>query len=532
MRPGGESNRPERRRAATAALLVAALVLLGLIAVALVLWRARGGADGAGAPKINVVIVLIDTLRADRLGCYGYARATSPRIDALARESVLFEDASSAAPWTLPSVPSLLTSTLPCEHQILVDGNVLSPRQSTLAERLKRIGYATYSLYMNPYAGPSTGMNRGFDVSRLTTETGDTDGPRLDEFLKSRPPMPFFFYIHNTEPHNPYDVQDEFIAPFGAVSIDARRRIWKACDVYRRLTRADFDRKLPLGTTDNSREQIAALRALDDFKPQIDVLYDACVRAADTHVGSMIDTLKSRGLWENTLFIVTADHGEALGEHGGWQHDQSVYEELIHVPLIVRFPGDRHAGTRVQRGVGLIDVLPTVIDALGQPRPEGVRGRSLLPLIRGEAWRAADEPVVYSMRINRKKYFQPWKAARGEYNVVVRQGHWKLIYNVDTGGVELYDLAADPGEALDLSGRDTARVAKLRHTAEGFIRECASLAAEQGGGESSIDDASLRALENLGYVGGSQEDDDGRSGRPASRPHSPPGSSPASGPPR
>jgi arylsulfatase A-like enzyme len=420
-------------------------------------------------PQPNVVIVLIDTLRADRLGAYGHRRPTSPHIDQLGRDGVLFERAVAPAPWTLPSVPSLLTGVMPCEHRVIRDGDRLPAGIETLAERLKRAGYATASLFHNPYAGPLTGMQRGFDVSRMTE---NSDGPAIDPLLADSA-TPLFLYVHNTEPHNPYEATDEFVRPFGDVPAAIRDEVMQRSKAYRRLTRVDGDADRLLGATDNTAEQIQALRDLDALRPAVDVLYDARVLEADRRVGSIIEQLEARGRWENTLFIVTSDHGEEMGEHGGWQHDQSVYEELVHVPLIIRFPRNQYAGRRVADVVGLIDVLPTTMEVVRRADLNGAaRGRSLMPLVRGEAWRPPSEPAIYAMRINRKKYFRPWKERRGDLNVVVRQEGWKAIWNAEPRTVELYDLSQDPGERTDVSSAHAQRAAMLGALAEQFVAGC------------------------------------------------------------
>ena len=192
-------------RGQIAALLVALLVL------------GAGACSEREPAPLNVVIVVIDTLRADRLGCYGHERPTSPRIDALAAEGVLFERACASAPWTLPSVSSLFTGLLPAEHRVLVDGDRLEESVPTLAEGLASLGLATWSLHHNPYAGELAGLARGFQVCRLTER--DTDGPSLAAFLAERPRSPFFLYVHNTEPHDPHEVARQLgdHRPFGLV---------------------------------------------------------------------------------------------------------------------------------------------------------------------------------------------------------------------------------------------------------------------------------------------------------------------------
>lgn len=454
---------------------------------------------GYGAPpvKSNIVIVLIDTLRPDRLGCYGYSKPTSPRIDALAAESILFEQAYTAAPWTLPTVVSLMTSTWPCEHGVLVDLQRVSPKLTPLAERLKSAGYATANFHANPYAGAISGLHRGFDLTQMSAPTRAAE---VAPWLESIGDRPYFLYVHNVEPHDPYHVPPKYVELFGVVSRERIADFKERSEIYRTLTRVDSDAGRPLGQTDNTAAQQQALRNLDAIRPHADILYDASVRWADDYVGGIIDLLKQRGEWDDTLFILLADHGEEMGEHGGWQHDQSVYEELARIPLIVKLPRGRHAGTRVADGATVVDVLPTIAAALEWPGlARDARGNSLLPPRAGQPPFAT--PRVVTMRHNRKKFFRPWKESRGDLNVAVRDGEWKAIWNVEPNTVELYDLARDPGEREDRAAQHPERAAALRKVAGQWLRECTDRAVDpEHGGMDTLDDATRRQLASLGYV--------------------------------
>jgi arylsulfatase A-like enzyme len=406
---------------------------------------------------VNVVLFLIDTLRADRVGAYGYARPTSPFMDALADQGVLFEQCYAPAPWTLPSVVSMLTSTWPCDHGVLVDGDRVDERIELLAQKLKRAGYATASFYSNPYAGPVSSLDRGYDVCR---QQRGTDGPVVDAWLDTVGDQPFFIYIHNIEPHNPYDAPD------------------------------------------NTALQDEAMGRIAEVQESIRVLYDAAVRLADERVGSVIDVLKRRGLWENTLFVALSDHGEEFADHGGWLHDQSVYEELIRVPLIVRFPEDAWRGKRVQQAVTLVDLVPTLGEYLRRPDLfEGCRGSSVMPLVSGSSPVGAHPMAVVSMRINKKKYYRPYKETRGDFNVVVRDGHWKAIWNREIGTIELYDLASDPRERIGLVTREHERAEPMRGFAETWLQtRVVDVAREPGAQQTELDAEALERLRSLGYV--------------------------------
>ena len=229
-------------------------------------------------------------------------------------------------------------------------------------------------------------------------------------------------------------------------------------------------------------------------------LYDASVRLADARLGSVIAALKERGEWDNTLFVLLADHGEELGEHGGWSHDQSVYEELLHVPLVVRFPGGRYGGQRVSEVVSLVDVMPTVLAALERPAlAVGTRGRDLMPVVRGEAW-ASGEFFVPAVRWNLMSTYARWQRERGDMNVVVRSGAWKGIWNADLDTFELYDLDTDPGELVNVAERQPERVAAMREHVTARYADCGAAADEQAGSAGKLGEEALRNLRALGYV--------------------------------
>lgn len=421
---------------------------------------ADAGPPDAPAYRVRrVVLFLVDTLRADRLGAYGWPEPTSPHVDALAAEGVVFEQTSAAAPWTLPSVASLMLSTFLPEHGVVRDGDRVPAALPTLAERLKGLGWSTTSVFFNPYAGPLTGLDRGFDAClEAKREVGGED---VVAWLARQPALPAFLYLHNTTPHDPYVPAPRFLAPFGAVEPEVVREIEELLRRYRKLNRDNVLSLLQPEIPDNSDQQTEALQALAARRAEIETLYEAEVREADHHVGAAIEALRAAGAWEDTLFVLTSDHGEELGERGGFEHDQSVYEELLRVPLIVRFPGGAHAGTRVAAPVSLVDLVPTILDVLGRPdAAEGCRGTSLLPLVRGAA--APDGPRVTAFRLNRRKLYQPHEEARGDENVAVREGSWKGIWNVEHDTFELYDLARDPGETTDLAAREPERARRLR----------------------------------------------------------------------
>jgi arylsulfatase A-like enzyme len=451
-------------------------------------------ADSSQYP--NVVVFLIDTLRADRLGAYGYKRrATSPFIDQIAGEGVVFEHACAPAPWTLPSVVSLFLSQFPCEHNILSTYDKLPDTADTLAERFKRLGYATYALYANGFLEAEFGTQQGFDLARKIPVT---DGARAASALGATPPQPFLLYIHNVEPHDPYHYAPPHTPGFRDVGREVRLRIGQNKRKYKAAGEYDYRRQLPLGTNDLTAIQDQHATVLMSMVDDIQELYDAAVYFADAHVGSVVARLQVRSLWDNTIFIIVADHGEALGKRGSFLHDQSVYEDQTHVPLIIRFPHGRFAGRRIADPVSLVDVLPTLFDFVGRPDlASDARGRSLLPLVRGEPAAPAAPFRVPGLRINRTRYYRPWVEKRGGVNIIVRHDNWKGIWNEQLDTFELYDLTVDPDERRNVEAAHSQLVRGMREYVANWYARCQEATARS----ESVGDLSPETLELLRQLG-------------------------------
>lgn len=444
---------------------------------------------------------MIDTLRADRLGAYGYGRDTSPNLDALASESVLFERAHSPASWTLPSVASLMLGCFLPEHGVVKDGDRIPATDTTLAEHLQRLGYSTGSFIHNPYAGTMTGLERGFDVCEQADRVVGSE--QLRRWLDAEPEHPFLLYLHNTIPHDPYRPERRYLEPFGQVDSATMDEIEELQAGYRQLTRENYAPWKEAQGLDNSGEQRVLIERLAAHQQAIDDLYDGEIRKVDQVLGEVIELLKLRGEWDNTIFVVLADHGEELGDHGGWEHDHSLYEELIHVPLMIRLPGAQDAGQRVAGSVSLVDVLPTLMQLLGAPLAASqTDGRSLVPAMRGDSLESG--PRVTSYRLNQKKRYTPYRNARGEENMVICEGPWKAIWNIQLGRVELYNLSQDPSETQDLSEREPELAARLlRHGHERREAMRAAFEAKGGANQSALplSEEQRERLRALGYLG-------------------------------
>lgn len=458
---------------------------------------------GSNAQPPDVVIFLVDTLRADWTGPGGFDQDTTPILNALSKQSVFFEQASSAAPWTLPSVVSLFTGKHVAEHNVIHDRLRMADTTVTFAQLLQEWGYQTHSMHRNPYAGGKWGLKRGFDQSVLSKrQSGEKE---VADFLSSISPNPFFLYIHNSEPHDPHHMRKRFMDTFNPVAKEFLKDYGNLVAKYRSSTRKDYAKGTELGSTDNTDEQEKWIAGLNDRREKIENIYSASVRDADSRLGDVIRELVKQGRWDNTLFIMVADHGEELGDHGGWLHDQSAYQELIHVPLMIRFPHDKHGGKRVSAPISLVDVMPTLLDIIDCPleRPE-ISGRSLLPLIHGQE--SSDPKMrIVSIRNNMKKYFKPYKEGRGDLNVVVRKGYMKAIFNVEPGTVELYDLKNDPKETKDLAQTHASEAEEFAQFAAQGYAEMLQRADQSSTGDLSQQSADvLEGLRDLGYIGGDE----------------------------
>ena len=449
------------------------------------------------AEPINVVVYLVDTLRADRIGAYGYSRANTPVIDQLAKDGVLFENCYAPAPWTVPSTMSLHTSLYPNDHGVLVDGNKIPPSVMPMAARMKQAGYWTAGYICNPWAGVAVGLEKGYDV--YVKKRFFVRHDLIERAISTNSTRPYYFYIHPVEPHRPYEPPEDFIERIGRVPPRMIQHVKKLVTHYVQLTKADFVAGRPLGSLDNTEEQQAVLRKLAELKDVINLLYDAEVAFCDDNLGKIIDVFKRRDMWNNTLFIFLSDHGEEINDHGGHQHDQSLYNELVHVPMIIKFPQNRFTGRRFSDNVSLVDVLPTIMEYIDRSDlAHDCEGRSLLSLIE-QGKRESPHPLtVRSIRINKKKYFKPYKEARGDFNISLTQGNLKGIWNVEPDTFELYDLKADPGERSNLSASKPEQVDRMRDFAAKWLKTRPKI--EKSQEDATLDESIMRQLRDLGYV--------------------------------
>jgi arylsulfatase A-like enzyme len=392
-----------------------------------------------GAPAVTVesdsaplaIIFLVDTLRADHTTPYGYGRDTTPELKRFSRDAVVFEQAIVQASWTKPSVASILTSLLPGRHLAVQLRDPLESGHVTLGEMLQAKGYATGAAIANSVIySAGNNFEQGFDsFSGLHDAEGRASkevpaGPVMDEalrFLDSRRGLPTFLYVHTMDPHVPYLPPPPFDRKFephpkpGHPGVDPRTDYKEPAD----------------------RERLIAQ-------------YDGDIAYGDQEFGRFLDELKKRGLYDRALIVFMADHGEEFLDHGQWLHGRSVFDELVRIPLIVKFPRSRDAGKRVRQQVQSVDVLPTVLAELGLPvpAPPVVAGRPLQNVVRGGA---PEPPAVSEI------------SHRGHVAHGMRTGRDKYIQSFSPREAELYfDLIRDPKEQTSRLAENGERVRLLR----------------------------------------------------------------------
>jgi len=441
---------------------------------------------GARPPdRLNLVLVSLDTCRADRLACYGGDPSITPALARFAREAVVFGDCLSQSGLTAPSHMSLFTGHYVHRYGLFNNRGGIDPPY-TLASVLRDAGWRTAAFTGNGSLTEKQGAASGFQL--FESWVGEPAWPftrDLEEVVprglawidRESDGDPFFLFLHAYDPHAPYWPGEETRQRFAG---------WYEGDFDpRRLTHPnEFARLLKRG-------EIGAdeLRYVND-------LYDGELAEADRVFGELLDGLRERGLLDTSIVIFTSDHGESLGEHG-WVGHSTVWEEILHVPLLVRFPGGRHAGD-VGAPVQLVDLFPTLCAALGIAPPAGLQGRDLTPLVTGE--RAGETERMRLARVGAKKN-----------QVALRfDDRWKLVFSEakkeGIGGLHLYDLTSDRAESRNLArtaeGRERsadmlARYRRFREATRADDRRFASTPRE--GEPSPEDEATLRAL---GYVGG------------------------------
>lgn len=417
----------------------------------------------------NIILISVDTLRADHLSCYGYHRPT-PNIDAFAKDGVLFEMAISQAPWTTASHMSVFTSLYPSVHR--VTHNALSEVQSTLPQLFQASGYQTAAFVEATALDKRYGFNRGFDVYQGKSDdpSAASNNSRIMDWLSHRnQSRPFFLFAHFYDVHRKYEPP----APYNTIYHPQQQ------DVEYLITG-------PYGR----RRSITFQQIYD-----IVALYDGEIRYVDDQLRRLMDYLKSNRLYENSVIVLMADHGEGFLDHSLMDHGNSMYQELLHVPLIIKLPGNRYSNMRMKQTVRLIDVLPTLLDYAGLKSSALMQGQSILRMLYGSKM---ETPAVYST------------GAVGSESIL--SGNWKLIHNSDLPKrlelvplalpveYELYNLKDDPLEFDNLASVDASELQEMHSLLQSQTQLNDRLAQRINTEHKPLDQQMEEELRSLGYL--------------------------------
>lgn len=437
----------------------------------------------AGAGPTNIVVYMIDTLRADHTSLYGYDRATTPRLEQIGRAATVFERAYSPSAWTRPSTGSLFTSLYSRHH----GAHSMQPMRRdvvTLAERFRAAGWSTWAFVTNGHVlDRHLNFDQGFDrFAAIRGVRGDNHArteevnavllPHLDQFADE----PFFLYVHVVDPHSPYDPPERYRGLFTNPAYAGT------------LTPEDTVMRM-LGPRTLSAADLAHVRAL----------YDEDIRYQDDMLGVFVDRLQELKLAEQTLLVVTSDHGEEFLEHGHWEHGGRLFEEQVLVPLVVSVPGvPALAGRRVRAPVQIMDVMPTLLGWYGIGGRDACQGRDLSPLLLGLAAGVQSRPI----------YLEEIRWEQGAEVISLTEGSWKIIHQRarDTEQFYLFDLAADPGEQESRVADDPQRLATLKAKLSARVRELSRSSPELSAARPApLDEATRKQLRALGYLDAEQQ---------------------------
>jgi arylsulfatase A-like enzyme len=449
----------------------------------------------------NVLIISVDTLRLDRLSCYGGEPGTSPRVDQLAAEGVRFASVQAVRGLTWPSLTTLHTGLHPRTHQVRANGAQLDEAIITLPQMFADAGYDTGGFLSNMCDAPNRGLGTFFcswweksgpPTGKVRRQWASHEQPQWDAaitrealaFMTEERDRPFYAWVHYIDPHKPFDVVPEYIR-----------------DEYDGSFSADDESlaELTLTGTTMSEHQ----------RRQLMAIYDSQVTATDAHIGTLLDALEEAGLADNTLVVFTADHGEELGDHNAYfYHLSSVYQQVLAIPFILRWPAGLEGGRTIDATIAAVDLAPTILSLTGLPQAPEMEGSSRAALATGQG---DGQGAAVT--------FAEWE----DKMLVVGQDDWRYVWNpngIITFGApferntgrgftiekeELYDLATDPLQENNVVSANREQADEMRHLACDFLR--------QGDfhhfAPRPISPEARERLESLGYLQGEDEMDDG-----------------------
>ncbi|QDU65574.1 sulfatase [Engelhardtia mirabilis] len=421
-----------------------------LLTTALAAGLCLTGCEADEPPVPNLLLISVDTLRADALEPYGYGRPTSPNLARLAETSVVFEQAHATSSWTLPTLATVMTGELPSTTHTHTFASSLPLGFDTLAERLRAAGFDTAAVASHTFLGVKYGLHQGFthfddDLVNFIADshnaiTSDQVTAKARAFIEAKVAAdrfddgPWFLWAHYFDPHDSYLAHEGFSEPFG--------------------TETDRD------------------------------LYDGEIAFTDHHIGALLSCLDELGLANETVVVFVADHGEEWRDHGSHGHGQTLYEEVVRVPLTLRVPG--YAPRRVTEPISTLDLFPTLLELCGVAIPKDLPGRSLVPILAGGA--GPDRALVSELRL-------------GVAFDAIRRGSHKLIVDRKQQQVLLFDLATDPLEQRDIAAEEPELVAALRAELEQRLAEAHARGRGLApSGSSDLSAAEAEALSRLGYA--------------------------------
>jgi len=432
--------------------------------------------EGTRRSRPNVILYLIDTLRADHLGTYGYPLPTSPNIDALAADSFRFTRAVAQASWTRPATASILTGLYPYTHGAVTLHDALRPDATTLAELLRAQGYQTAAVVTNVNVGGGFGFDRGFDQFTYLPEdearptlhvSSDAVNDVVFPWLQTHGQKPFLLYIHVSDPHAPYAPPQGFAEKFRPAGLSS-----------------------PLASSPQAVRKLMEEPALitPDNLRYLQSLYDGEIAFTDQNFGNLLSQLQQLGLYERSIIVLTADHGEEFHDHGGFEHGRTLYAEQLEVPLLIRLPGADHGTRQVACQVRQIDVLPTLLDLLGIAVPAAVEGGSLVPALEGGCGME-------------EAFAQTSLAERAERRALITK-EWKMLEALGSRnpGPELYDLASDPHEQHNLAEQRPVLLGYARQSLRQWAMRAARVSASGGKPPPTVGAETMERLRALGYA--------------------------------
>jgi arylsulfatase A-like enzyme len=423
--------------------------------------------------KPNIILISIDTLRADHLGCYGYDRPTSPVVDKFASEGLLFEDVSATSPWTLPSHGSLLTGLYPHRNGLRLRKDYLPNGVPTMAEVLRNNGFLTAAIVNSFSLSKKFGLDRGFsdftyvseDVSRAAPSEVEVEALK---WLSNQGNKPFFLFLHYYDVHSDYcslqGYEKQFVQPYTGTADGSTAQLVRYCQGKLSLNQVDADHLIDL--------------------------YDSGVRQMDDGLGRMFEFLETKRLLDHTFIVITSDHGEEFLDHGGVLHGRTYFQEIIQVQLLIRGP-DIPQSKRIKHIASLVDVMPTILSLLGISEPPSLDGMNLCPLWQSSntnpprrfVFAEADHNNVIQNRIV------------DDIKCMVRHPRYKLHYDRLSMGKELYDLGEDPQEKINVAVEHSAMADLLFLQLKNFMNLVTA-----GQEASPLTPEEINKLRSLGYM--------------------------------